>query len=212
MAAQYIKSIIQVNPNGPYALAGFSFGGIVAFEMARQLKESGKSVSTIVLLDTYLDASYYHASYTRKKAIRYFDQTYRRLDYLKEILTSWKALKQRLNSKKLYLQKKYFGLKDNMTEQEIIALKEFEEASTMVNKIVDRYHLIPQDFEVELFRANDDETYKLDAVHLGWKKAALKGVNIHNITGNHLNIVVPPNDKILARMLQDILNKKHGNV
>ena len=212
MAAQYIKSIIQVNPNGPYALAGFSFGGIVAFEMARQLKESGKSVSTIVLLDTYLDASYYHASYTRKKAIRYFDQTYRRLDYLKEILTSWKALKQRLNSKKLYLQKKYFGLKDNMTEQEIIALKEFEEASAMVNKIVDRYHLIPQDFEVELFRAKDDETYKLDAVHLGWKKAALKGVNIHNITGNHLNIVVPPNDKVLARMLQDILNKKHRNV
>lgn len=212
MAAQYIKSIIQVNPDGPYALAGFSFGGIVAFEMARQLKESGKAVSTIVLLDTYLDASYYHASYTRKKAIRYFDQTYRRLDYLKEILTSWKALKQRLNSKKLYLQKKYFGLKDNMTEQEIIALKEFEEASAMVNKIVDRYHIIPQDFEVELFRANDDETYKLDAVHLGWKKAALKGVNIHNITGNHLNIVVPPNDKVLARMLQDILNKKHGNV
>ena len=212
MASQYIKSIIKVNPKGPYALAGFSFGGIVAFEIARQLKESGKTVSTIVLLDTYLDSSYYYSSYSRKKAIRYLDRTYRRLDYLKEVLTSWKSLILRLNSKKLYLQKKYFGLKDSMTEQEVIALKEFEEANAMVDKIVDRYHLIPQDFEVELFRAADDENYKLDPVHLGWKKAALKGVNIHNIMGNHLNIVAPPNDKVLARMLQDILNKKHGNV
>ena len=36
---------------------------------------------------------------------------------------------------------------------------------------------------------------------MGWKKAALKGVNIHNIPGDHLAIVDPPNDKILARIL-----------
>src|SRR3984885_4915904 len=36
MAAHYISAITRQNPNGPYALAGFSFGGIIAFEMARQ--------------------------------------------------------------------------------------------------------------------------------------------------------------------------------
>ncbi|MBX9807765.1 MAG: amino acid adenylation domain-containing protein [Flavobacteriaceae bacterium] len=212
MAACYIDSILKINPKGPYAIAGFSFGGIVAFEMASQLKKQGKTVSLIALLDTYVDSSYYYASYPQKKIVRYFNLTHKRLDYLVEMLTSWKSLKLRFNAKKEYLLKKYFGLNDTMTEQEVIALEQFKEASSMVNKIVDRYHLKPQFSEVDLFRAKDDENYKLDPIHLGWKKVALKGVTIHNITGNHLSIVDPPNDKVLARMLQDILDKKHANI
>jgi surfactin synthase thioesterase subunit len=63
--------------------------------------------------------------------------------------------------------------------------------------------ILAQDFEVELFRAQDDEYYKADPDHLGWKKAALKGVNISYIPGNHLSIV-SPNDQILVRLLQDL--------
>ncbi|MGM8363564.1 non-ribosomal peptide synthetase [Flavobacterium sp. ARAG 55.4] len=211
MASRYIESIMEVNPKGPYAIAGFSFGGIVAFEIARQLKNQGKTVSLIAALDTYVDSSYYYASPVQKKMIRYYDRTYRRLDYLKQMLTSWEALKVRVNTKKTYLQKKYLGLKDNMTQQEQLALEHFIEADKMVDKIVNRYHLIPQSFEVDLFRAKDDENYKLDPNHLGWKKAALSGVKIHNITGNHLGITAPPNDKVLARMLQQILDEKHTN-
>ncbi len=43
-------------------------------------------------------------------------------------------------------------------------------------------------------------------------KAALKGVNFLKIPGNHLNIVDPPNDKVLARMIQDILDERHHKV
>jgi thioesterase domain-containing protein/acyl carrier protein len=212
MAARYIDSILKINPKGPYAIAGFSFGGVVAFEIARQLKEQGKTVSIVALLDTYVDSSYYYGSHLQKKLVRYYDRTYRRLDYLKEMLTSWNFLKLRFSIKKEYLLKKYFGLKDHMTEQEAVALEQFTEANGMVNKIVDRYHLIPQYFEVDLFRSKDDENYKLDPTHLGWKKAALNGVNIHNISGNHLDIVAPPNDKALARMIQEILDEKHRSI
>jgi amino acid adenylation domain-containing protein len=212
MAAHYVAAIIKINPKGPYALAGFSFGGVVAFEMARQLKEQGKTVSLIGLLDTYVDSSYYYASYSRKRLVRYYDQTYRRLVFFKEMLTSLRGLKLRFNSKKEYILKKYFGLKDILTPEETLALEQFTKANSMVEKIVDRYHLKPQNFEVDLFRAKDDETYKLDATHLGWKKIALNGVNIHNISGNHLNIIAPPNDKVLAKMIQDILDKRHENI
>jgi len=212
MAARYIDSIIKINPNGPYAVAGFSFGGVVAFEMARQLKEQGKIVSIIALLDTYVDSSYYYATYPQKKLVRYYDRTRRRLDFLKEMLLSWKAFKLRINDKKAYLLKQHFSQNNTMTEQETIALEQFIKANRMVDKIVDRYHLKPQDFKVDLFRSKDDMQYKLDPTHLGWKKAALKGVTIHNISGNHLNIVAPPNDKVLARLLQDILDKRHANV
>jgi amino acid adenylation domain-containing protein len=211
MAARYIESIIKVNPNGPYALAGFSFGGIVAFEMARQLREQGKTVSIIALLDSYVDSSYYRSSYLQKRLVRYYDRTYKRVDYLIEMLTSWGAFKFRTNAKKEYLLKKYFGVNDTMTDQEKVAQEQFIEASSFVDKIVDKYQLKPQDTEVDLFRAKDDENYKLDPKHLGWKKAALKGVNIHNISGNHLSIVEPPNDKVLAGMLQKLMDERHSN-
>ncbi|POY38673.1 non-ribosomal peptide synthetase [Flavobacterium alvei] len=209
MAAHYINAIEKINPDGPYALAGFSFGGIVAFEMTRQLKEKGKKVSLTALLDSYVDSSYYYKIYRDKKIIRYFDVTKRRFDFLKEMLTSWKGFKFRINAKKEHILKNYFGVKDKMTDEETLSLEQFTIANNMVQKIVDRYHLKPQNLEVDLFRSKDDMNYKLDPTHLGWKKAAIKGVNIHNIPGNHLGIVDPPNDKVLAKMLQTILDEKH---
>ena len=53
IAAHYISAIIQQNPNGPYALAGYSFGGIIAFEMAKQLEAAGKVVKLLAMFDTY---------------------------------------------------------------------------------------------------------------------------------------------------------------
>jgi len=209
MAAHYIDAIVKINPNGPYALAGFSFGGVVAFEMTRQLKDQGKKVSLTALLDSYVDSSYYCETYQQKKLRRYYDVNRRRLDFLKEMLSSWKAFKHRINTKKEYILKQHYGPKNTMSEQEALALEQFTEANKMVETIVDKYQLKPQKFEVDLFRAKDDTQYKLDPTHLGWKKAALKGVKIHNIPGDHLDIVAPPNDKILARMLQEVLNEKH---
>ena len=181
--------------------------------MARQLKEQGKTVSFIGLLDTYVDSSYYYKTYNQKRLVRYFDHTRRRLDFLKEMLLSWKAFKHRLNVKKEYIEKQFLGINnDVITEEESNALKEFTKANSMVTKIVNQYHLKPSNLEVDLFRAKDDDGYKLDPTHLGWKKAALKGVRIHNIPGDHLDIVAPPNDKVLARMLQDILDKRHTEI
>lgn len=51
MAALYIEAIRQVCPNGPYVLGGSSLGGVVAFEMAVQLKAQGRRVSLVAMLD-----------------------------------------------------------------------------------------------------------------------------------------------------------------
>jgi thioesterase domain-containing protein/acyl carrier protein len=51
MAADYVKAIKASQPQGPYRLCGYSFGGLVAFEMARQLKRSGDKVSFLGLFD-----------------------------------------------------------------------------------------------------------------------------------------------------------------
>ncbi|WND33027.1 SDR family NAD(P)-dependent oxidoreductase [Streptomyces sp. BB1-1-1] len=54
MAARYVAEIREEHPEGPYVLGGASFGGILAFEMARQLVEAGQEVSRLYLVDALL--------------------------------------------------------------------------------------------------------------------------------------------------------------
>jgi acetoacetyl-CoA synthetase len=55
IAADYIMQIRSVQPHGPYALAGFSMGGLIAFEIAQQLLQCGETVELLALLDTQFD-------------------------------------------------------------------------------------------------------------------------------------------------------------
>jgi thioesterase domain-containing protein len=52
MAAHYIKELRTVQPHSPYLLGGASFGGAIAFEMARQLHAQGQLVALVALFDT----------------------------------------------------------------------------------------------------------------------------------------------------------------
>lgn len=53
IASHFINELRTVRPNGPYLLGGYSFGGIVAYEMAQQLRRSGEEVALLALFDTY---------------------------------------------------------------------------------------------------------------------------------------------------------------
>ena len=50
MAAQHIQTLRAFRPNGPYRLGGTCNGGMVAFEMARQLVQAGQSVDLLLLI------------------------------------------------------------------------------------------------------------------------------------------------------------------
>ncbi|WP_241483240.1 thioesterase domain-containing protein [Nocardiopsis halophila] len=52
IAAGYIEAVRRVQPHGPYHIGGWSFGGFVAFEMARQLRAAGEEIASLVVLDT----------------------------------------------------------------------------------------------------------------------------------------------------------------
>ena len=54
MAAEYLTAIKQRQPDGPYNVCGYSYGGMVAFEIARQLWESGDEVALVGLFDTMM--------------------------------------------------------------------------------------------------------------------------------------------------------------
>ncbi len=52
MAARYLEAVQLRQPEGPYYLGGYCFGGNVAYEMARQLRTKGEEVALVALLDT----------------------------------------------------------------------------------------------------------------------------------------------------------------
>ena len=53
LAALYVEAVRSIRPRGPYLLGGWSMGGPVAFEMARQLRGQGQSVALLALLDSH---------------------------------------------------------------------------------------------------------------------------------------------------------------
>jgi acetoacetyl-CoA synthetase len=59
MAGAYLESIRTIQPAGPYLLCGHSFGGLVAFEMARQLLLLHERAASVILLDTRVDERYW---------------------------------------------------------------------------------------------------------------------------------------------------------
>lgn len=56
MAADYVKAVRSVQPQGPYHLLGWSFGGIVAYAMACRLQQMGEQVALLAIMDSYPSA------------------------------------------------------------------------------------------------------------------------------------------------------------
>jgi len=52
LATQFLQDVRRVQPTGPYHLAGYSFGGYLAFEMAIQLAELGQANTNVIMFDT----------------------------------------------------------------------------------------------------------------------------------------------------------------
>ncbi|ATX85253.1 hypothetical protein CU084_08395 [Bacillus velezensis] len=54
MICEYVENIIQIQEQGPYVFLGYSGGGNIAFEVAKEMENKGLEVSDIIMLDTTL--------------------------------------------------------------------------------------------------------------------------------------------------------------
>ncbi|GAB3932897.1 non-ribosomal peptide synthetase [Mucilaginibacter myungsuensis] len=208
IAGHYVSEILAQNPEGPYALAGYSFGGIIAYEMAKQLDQMGKRVKMLAMFDTYAYRSDYFDPMIKKLA-------HRAWFFIMQVLHSlWLLIKKpkdtftyKSEMIRRRLIRKYWAIRYGR-EQQQEGFFGYSNKIDLMNEEAERnYKLEPYPIEVELFRAREVTFYMEDFKYLGWKKYALKGVNIHDIPGEHNFIFAPPNDKEFARVLQECLNK-----
>ena len=71
MAAEYIREIRRIQPDGPYTVGGSCGGGVVALEVAQQLRRAGQGVSTLVLVDSFVPR---WSRFMRKEIVRFWTQ------------------------------------------------------------------------------------------------------------------------------------------
>jgi amino acid adenylation domain-containing protein len=207
IAANYIAEIVAKNPDGPLALAGFSLGGIIAYEMARQMLEAGKDVKMLAMFDT-------HVTQTKK-----FDSGIKKLFdsvrfFIMQVLYSFVLFaedpKRTIEYKWLQLKRRFIRLYWRITkgkeQQQTGFFGYSNEIDEENQRAMDNYFVKPVDIAIDLFRAKKRTFYMDDFKTMGWKPFAKKGVRIHDIPGEHNTIFAPPNDKEFAVVLQECLD------
>ncbi|HEX3430367.1 MAG TPA: alpha/beta fold hydrolase [Rhizomicrobium sp.] len=70
IADLYVTAIRSVQPSGPYRLCGYSFGGLVAMEMATRLKAAGHGIAALILIDAYAHPATWPILSRRKMRVR----------------------------------------------------------------------------------------------------------------------------------------------
>lgn len=214
IAGHYVTEILQHNTEGPYCLAGYSFGGFVAFEMARQLKALGKEVKMLGIFDTAADNTSVQFEPLWK---RMFRKAFRQLPKMLFILRSLvkhpgKTIRYQSSffRRKMRQPLEKFGLLPE-EKNELDTLEHAARVNEKIDKAYEEYKLQPLDIEIDLFRVETRLFFIADPEYLGWKKYALKGVAIHNVPGDHKTFLMAPHYKKMAEVLQQCLDKRNAN-
>jgi len=180
MAAHYISEICSVQPEGPYFVGGFSFGGLVAYEMAQQLRASGHEVGLLVLFDTY-------PGNLKAVGTSLIDLL------LHPTLQHWFHDLPRIAGKRIRR-----SLKNWRVPQ---VLRDVRDSNTMA---ADRYKLRPYAGKTALVRAAEKSLRSTEDPLAAWN-GLISNLDIHEIPGDHYDMLVEPQVNSLAECLKSCI-------
>ena len=189
MAAVYLAEIRKVQPRGPYHLGGASFGGVVAYEMAQQLRAAGDEAAFVALLDTSAVDVAGGTVQTRqslstriKLHLGILLRGPNRWDYLKK-------KERRLRRKTVYrIWQTVFALFQKFNKPLPQALQDVAQNNYRALRI---YKAKPYDGRVGLFCARLEPEEFTEAKQRGWK-VLVPSLEIYDVDGDHLTMVEEP--------------------
>ncbi len=220
----YIREMRAIQPDGPYHLGGASFGGSIAFEIARRLKGQGQEIGLLALIE----AKNFAYGRTRPKTIQLWENARflrRRLTYhIKKVRDV--PLQDRVNYLSGHVKHVRHYLSQLMAiaagkSQNIVPVDETlqgvgDEAGVIkecLNKVTEASinaarTYMPQYYEGEitLFKASEQEDVPDKDHALGWTPFASK-VQIVEIQGDHTNIFSEPRVHSIARWIEDAIER-----
>lgn len=211
ISTAYISDLLKNDPDGPFYLAGYSFGGLIAFEMAKQLIALNKKVNFVGIVDTYIGGRTDHSTgFARiaKKALRQFSKIPHILKTMSEFPADAFAYQSAIITHKIRTVLPFLKTPVPLpTEAYVSDLTPYEkEIYNVYDAAHEKYIIKPADIKISLLRVTKRLYHLDDAVYLGWKPFAKKGIDIYLVPGDHGSILHPPNDRDFARTLQKALD------
>jgi len=207
MARNYIEDMRVVQPHGPYLIAGWSMGGVLAFEMSRQIRMQGDSIDLLAVIDT--------------PTPRLFSQNLpvNQVGFLLDLIGAFVGSAERLaiigeELRQLEPDEQVrfvlnMAIKARIVEQSMtLSLFKKFMGVYQANKIaMHNYEAQPYDVKVVLFRGESSSSARWESPLLGWGELASGGVEERIVPGNHQTMMFEPNVGKLAAQLQELMKQ-----
>jgi thioesterase domain-containing protein/acyl carrier protein len=183
MATQYVEAIRTVDAHGPYRLAGYSAGGVIALEMAQQLKRDGAAVELLAMIDTLSPTA-------ARRKVSNFKKLWLMRHWTVQFALDWPGRRRRGKladaTYALALQRLARGEPLPPELVEFHLFRSFVAAQ-------ERYHPAPYDGSMVLFKATQADTQYLGAGDtLGWDEHISDDIRVTTIAGSHFSMMAEP--------------------
>ncbi|MDX1962869.1 MAG: amino acid adenylation domain-containing protein [Pirellulales bacterium] len=204
IAAQYAEQIRRLQPRGPYHILGYSFGGVVAYELAQQLRERDLSIGSLTLVDVSFEDA-------REEPL------HKRIWFhLRYLFSGQAVLKARYFTKRLknFLRRMKYGFHERSLDYTLECM-DLTPASRHVAaahwEAWTKYRPVHYDGPVTVLLAGWRQgIHGDDPQAWGWEHLVPAGVTTHRIPGTHENLFKGQNLQILAKKLHEILAIAHN--
>jgi thioesterase domain-containing protein len=210
MAQLYIEALRSVQPEGPYDLGGWSMGGVVAYEMARRLRQQGHKVDNLILIDV--------AAPSKNRAPQASDRASLLMSFARDLGLPPGRIdlpQRKLNQMGPDEQLKYI-LREARDADLIDPDLGFQQISQLLkvfeNNVRAVGDYVPQASpgNLTLLVASERLTKPVEDATLGWGSLVAGGVEVKVVPGDHYSIMREPHVKILAARLRECLLKSDG--
>lgn len=203
IAAGFLKTVCELNPQGPFFLLGYSFAGTLAFELAHQLSLQGKKVSFVFLLDSYAPE---------------FEARLDRISSWLNWLTTWDSSRHGTD-RKTRIQMLAQSMLTRFPKQALDRATSNAEAPetlwTYPNRLSDQWtraldRYVPQksDVPLTLLQATKGRRIQREDLANGWAKLTTRPVDIHRIPTDHFQLMREPYAAEVANILQHLIESR----
>ncbi|HED66458.1 MAG TPA: non-ribosomal peptide synthetase [Planctomycetes bacterium] len=203
MASDYVAELRELQPQGPYFLAGNCVGGIVAFEMALQLRDAGEEVAMLAMLDTTAPVDSYQ---------EFVDRHYRFWKW-ERFAGHWRKWRELPPGEKIRyvtdrLQRK--ATRVVPLSEEARRKKHVEDVERGYSQILARYKPRIFDGRLTLILNEEFQRHMPDA---GWTPFVSGELEIHVVPGDHVTRLTEnaaPNAKLLEECIERAIEERDG--
>jgi phthiocerol/phenolphthiocerol synthesis type-I polyketide synthase D len=214
-ASCYAELVKEIQPSGPYRLGGWSFGGCLAYETAKQLTAAGEQVAVVFLIDTILPL----AAPGRSVQDLLLDRFDRFAEHIE--LTYGVALEIPRPQLRELGEQEQIRLVMDLLADKVSGMGQgvlhHQYTSYLDARVAERYAPGPYGGRVVLFRAQEphpltttlDPRYLRDDEALGWDGFCPR-LEVVRVPGDHLSMIDPPNVAVIAEALDSVLEGPDG--